>query len=55
MRRVCWDVAGYPRLGFGAEFTACFQDQAQRKPGGAAAASIANNGAAKIAANPLDT
>ena len=47
-------VAGYPRLGFGAEFTACFQDQAQRKPGGAAAASIANDGAAKIAANPLD-
>ena len=47
-------VGSYPRLGFGAEFTACFTDQAQRKPDGAAAASIANNGAAKIAANPLD-
>jgi hypothetical protein len=47
-------VERYPRLGFGAEFTACFADQAQRKPDGAAAASIANNGAAKIAANPLD-
>src|SRR5215213_8029909 len=36
-------VTAYPRLGFGAEFTACFADQAQRKPGGAAAASVANN------------
>ena len=48
-------VAAYPRLDFGAEFTACFTDQAKRKPDGAAAASIANNGAAKIAANPLDS
>jgi HD domain-containing protein len=48
-------VGSYPRLAFGAEFTACFTDQAQRKPNGAAAASIANNGAAKIAANPLDS
>jgi hypothetical protein len=44
----------YPRIGFGAEFVACFQDQAKRKPGSAAAASIANNGAQRIAANPLD-
>jgi hypothetical protein len=44
----------YPRVGFGAEFVACFQDQAKRKPGSAAAASIANNGAQRIAANPLD-
>jgi hypothetical protein len=44
----------YPRLGFGAEFAACFEDQAQRKPDSAAAASIANNGAQRIAANPLD-
>jgi len=45
----------YPRQGFGSEFTACFEDQAQRKPGTAAAASIANNGAARIKANPLDS
>jgi hypothetical protein len=44
----------YPRLGFGAEFAACFEDQAQRKPDSAAAASIANNGVQRIAANPLD-
>jgi hypothetical protein len=47
-------LAGYPRIGFGAEFVACFEDQAQRKPDSAAAASIANNGAQRIAANPLD-
>lgn len=47
-------LARYPRLGFGAEFAACFEDQAQRKPHSAAAASIANNGAQRIAANPLD-
>jgi hypothetical protein len=33
---------------------ACFEDQASRKPDGAAAASIANNGAGRIKANPLD-
>ena len=47
-------LARYPRIGFGAEFVACFEDQAHRKPGSAAAASIANNGAQRIAANPLD-
>ena len=47
-------VTAYPRLDFGVEFTASFTDQAHRKPGCAAATSIANNGAAKIAANPLD-
>jgi hypothetical protein len=47
-------LGGYPRQGFGQEFIACFEDQAQRKPGSAAAASIANNGAERIAANPLD-
>ena len=47
-------LARYPRQGFGAEFTACFEDQAQRKPGSAAAASLANDGAQRIAANPLD-
>jgi hypothetical protein len=44
----------YPRHGFGGEFMACFQDQATRKPNSAAAASMANNGAERIGANPLD-
>ena len=47
-------LARYPRQTFASEFTACFEDQAQRKPGSAAAASIANNGAGRIKANPLD-
>ena len=47
-------LARYPRQGFGSEFVACFEDQASRKPGSAAAASIANDGAARIKANPLD-
>ncbi|KAA0098573.1 HD domain-containing protein [Mycolicibacterium sp. P1-18] len=47
-------VGRYPRLGFGREFIACFQDQAARKPDGAAAASMASDGARRIAANPLD-
>jgi hypothetical protein len=48
-------LARHPRQGFGTEFIACFEDQARRKPGGAAAASVANNGAERIRANPLDT
>jgi hypothetical protein len=44
----------YPRLGFGDEFLACFEDQASRKPSGAAAGAIANNAAGRIKANPLD-
>jgi hypothetical protein len=47
-------LARYPRLGFGAEFLACFEDQARRKPGSAAAASVGNDLAARIAANPLE-
>jgi hypothetical protein len=47
-------LARYPRRDFGTEFTACFQDQASRKPASAAAASMANDGAARIAANPLE-
>ena len=46
-------LADYPRLGFGAEFLACFQDQARRKPDSAAASSIANDAAGRIATNPL--
>lgn len=45
----------YPRLGFGAEFLASFEDQARRKPGSAAAASVGRNLAARIAAHPLDS
>lgn len=48
-------LARYPRQGFGSEFIACFEDQARRKPGGAAAASVAHNGADRIRANPLDS
>jgi hypothetical protein len=48
-------LARHPRQGFGGEFTACFEDQARRKPDRAAAASIATNGAGRIKANPLDT
>ena len=47
-------VARYPRLGFGPEFAGCFEDQAKRKPDSAAGASIANNGAARMQAHPLD-
>lgn len=48
-------LARYPRRDFGREFAARFEDQASRKPGSAAAASIANNGAERIKANPLDS
>ena len=44
----------YPRLGFGAEFLACFEDQARRKPASAAAASVGRDVAGRIAANPLE-
>jgi hypothetical protein len=47
-------LARYPRQGFGDEFLACFEDQARRKPDSSAAASVANNGAGRIKANPLD-
>jgi len=44
----------HPRLGFGAEFLAAFQDQARRKPGSAAADSVEHDLAGRIAAHPLD-
>ena len=47
-------LARYPTLEFGAEFLAYFEDQASRKPGSAAAASVGRNVAARIAANPLE-
>ncbi|MEV0627736.1 cyanamide hydratase [Nonomuraea wenchangensis] len=45
----------YPRLGFGAEFLGCFEDQARRKPDSAAAGSVRRDVAGRIAANPLET
>jgi hypothetical protein len=47
-------LARYPRLGFGAEFLACLEDQARRKPGSVAAASVDKGLAGRIAANPLE-
>ncbi len=44
----------YPRLGLAAEFLACFQSQAERKPDSSAAAAIRGHIADRIAANPLD-
>ncbi len=46
-------LARYPWLGFGAEFLACFEDQAKRKPSSAAALSVSRDVAGRIAANPL--
>jgi HD domain len=47
-------LARFPRLGFGAEFLACFEDQARRKPGSAAASSVGRDLSSRIAANPLE-
>jgi hypothetical protein len=49
------DVVGrYPRLGFGSEFLACFEDQARRKPHSAAAVSVSNNAAERMLGHTLD-
>jgi hypothetical protein len=48
-------LAHYPRHGFDSEFLACFQDQGTRKPGSAAAGSIAKGLAGLIKVNPLDS
>jgi hypothetical protein len=47
-------LARYPRLGFGEECLAAFEDQARRKPGSAAAGSVGRNLAARMAGHPLD-
>jgi hypothetical protein len=47
-------LARYPRLGFGPEFLASFEDQARRKPGCAAAASVGNDLKGRMATNPLE-
>ncbi|ETK31863.1 HD domain-containing protein [Microbispora sp. ATCC PTA-5024] len=47
-------LARHPRLGFGAEFLAAFEDEARRKPSSAAAEAVTGGIASRIAANPLD-
>jgi hypothetical protein len=47
-------VARYPRLDLAARFTACFVDQAERKPQSRAAAAVGNGIAARLADNPLE-
>jgi HD domain len=44
----------HPRLGFGPEFMRAFEDQARRKPHGAAAEAVDSGIAARVSANPLD-
>jgi hypothetical protein len=47
-------VSELPRLDLGARFLRCFEDQARRKPESAAATSVGNGIAHRIATNPLD-
>ena len=47
-------VAAHPRLDLAERFTACFRDQAERKPGSSAAAAVRNGIAERLANNPLD-
>ncbi|HEY6747559.1 MAG TPA: cyanamide hydratase [Mycobacteriales bacterium] len=47
-------LAAWPRLDLAERFTACFADQAERKPDSSAAAAMRSGLAARIAANPLD-
>jgi hypothetical protein len=47
-------LEAYPRLDLAEQFTACFRDQAQRKPRSTAAAAVASGIAGRIAANPLE-
>jgi hypothetical protein len=44
----------YPRLALGAEFAACFRDQAERKPDSLGAAFVHAGVAERIEAHPLD-
>lgn len=47
-------VAAWPRLDLAERFTACFQDQAARKPDSTAGASVRSGIAERMAANPLE-
>jgi hypothetical protein len=46
-------LAAWPRLDLAERFTACFADQAARKPDSAAAAAMRSGLVERIAANPL--
>jgi len=46
-------LAAWPRLDLAERFTACFADQAARKPDSAAAAAMRSGLGERIAANPL--
>jgi cyanamide hydratase family protein with HD domain len=48
-------LARYPRLDFTADFLACFQAQAARKPASSAAGAVRSGLDTLMAANPLDT
>jgi hypothetical protein len=45
----------HPRLGLAAEFAACFENQAERKPHSRAATFVHGGFADRVAANPLDS
>jgi hypothetical protein len=47
-------VGTYPRLDLAERFTACFRDQAERKPDSSAAHAVRNGIADRLATNPLD-
>jgi hypothetical protein len=47
-------LARYPRLDFGTEFVACFEDQARRKPDSAAAGAVHHDVAGLLATHPLE-
>ena len=47
-------VAAHPRLDLGPRFTACFADQAERKPRSSAAEAVRGGIAERIATNPLE-
>lgn len=47
-------LEAYPRLNLATEFTACFEDQANRKPDGRAAEFIRAGLAGRVSVNPLD-
>lgn len=44
----------YPRLDLAAQFLACFEEQARRKPDSQAAAAVRSGVAGRLAANPLE-
>jgi hypothetical protein len=47
-------VAAHPRLDLAVRFTACFRDQAERKPDSSAGAAVRSGIADRLAANPLE-